>query len=303
MDNESCALNIICSRQGGILESEATDIACKTMSQTHWFNTLHNLIQIGIVKRIGKGDLCLLRSVQNVPQLHLTGHQLVVHRIIDMVGPKGITEDEIISMLSGKNQPHKKDIRKALKSLFQFGHVQKIRSIQNRKEMMYIVAGIEPEKSLTGGRWYTTEKEFDTAYVNKLRQTCICFLDQHQENETLSASVVHRWIISRSESFQSPTMDEISQILFTLELDGVIEEVHTSSIEQHGKGPAYTRPTRPNTNTEYKPRSKKVGASLFEAPCTSCQYLHECDPCCLGLISPVSTCGSIRCPYIEEWLA
>ncbi|KNH06194.1 hypothetical protein XU18_2950 [Perkinsela sp. CCAP 1560/4] len=303
MDFESIILSVVRSKEDGIPESEAQKLACQSISLSEWTNGLQSLITSNIIIRESDGEDSIIRAPKtDYAELHLNGHQLMVYRVVDMVGSKGITEDDIVKKVHGKNFQLKKDIKKALKSLFEADHVQKVRSIQNRKEVMYLVKGIKPIESIAGGRWYTHDKGFDTAFVQELRSSCVeCF--QRLKQTEFGVAFVHKWIMKNSNCSRVPSIDDVSEILFTLELDEIIQAVKWGVqpvVECHSRIAA--GPPRPSLNATYKLARKNGSLPFFESPCTSCQYLRDCDPDGHGMISPLTANGSVCCPYLQEWL-
>lgn len=49
------------------------------------------------------------------------------------------------------------------------------RNAQSKNKRLYMLAGIEPSRQITGGAWYS-EQEFDSEYINVLSQTCLAFI-------------------------------------------------------------------------------------------------------------------------------
>jgi len=48
-------------------------------------------------------------------------------------------------------------------------------NVQSKNKRLYMLAGIEPSRQITGGAWYS-EQEFDSEYINVLSQTCLAFI-------------------------------------------------------------------------------------------------------------------------------
>eukprot|EP00009_Paramoeba_aestuarina_P015400 CAMPEP_0201529416 /NCGR_PEP_ID=MMETSP0161_2-20130828/41650_1 /ASSEMBLY_ACC=CAM_ASM_000251 /TAXON_ID=180227 /ORGANISM="Neoparamoeba aestuarina, Strain SoJaBio B1-5/56/2" /LENGTH=259 /DNA_ID=CAMNT_0047931205 /DNA_START=25 /DNA_END=800 /DNA_ORIENTATION=- len=226
MDAESVILSLINSRNNGIPETEAQKLACETLSRSEWHDGLQNLLSSHAIIRESTDFTPFLRvATTSYADLRLSGQQLMVYRVIDMVGQRGITEDELVKKLHGKNFPIKKDIKKSLKSLLEAQHVRTIQSIRNRKEVLYFAAGVEPTASLTGGRWYTKDKDFDSSYVDQIRKSCLRFSRDHP-NDHVTSQKVYQWLTTKGkESTIAPDVEDIAQVLFTLELDGVLRIV------------------------------------------------------------------------------
>ena len=292
MDGEASILALINTKREGILESDVLYLTCAMLSAEQSAQAIENLITQKSIERFESNNQQFLRARIETMQIRLTGNQLVVYRIIEMVGAKGITEDEIVTKMNGKNLPLKREIKKTLKMLHGEGFIQKIRSIQNKKEMLFVIMGLQPEDTITGGRWYTAEKDFDTAYVNALRNTCMDLVGKNANKGIFDAHDVHRWIVAHANTTDLPTADIIAQILHTLELDGKIQ-LHVKQIDESNSKIAI--PPHPQIDTSYIACRSMTNSSILEAPCMSCKYLHECDPSGLGIISPMN------CPYIEKW--
>lgn len=49
--------------------------------------------------------------------------------------------------------------------------------MQDSKKKVYMLFDLEPDRSVTGGAWYS-DQDFDAEFVNVLNQTCFKFLQE-----------------------------------------------------------------------------------------------------------------------------
>ena len=47
-------------------------------------------------------------------------------------------------------------------------------ALKAAKKKMYMLFELEPDSSLTGGKWYTEDHLFEAEYIERLTQLCMC---------------------------------------------------------------------------------------------------------------------------------
>ena len=291
-DPEVCLLNIVTRHPDGVLENHAKDEACHHLSPKQWREALHALLFSHRLMRFERqGD-----NILKVPKVYNSGpplsdNQLTILRTIDFEGSRGITEQGIYSNVRSMGR---KDARKALSILVELKAVKKVKSIENKRELIYLASGVEPAPELTGGKWYTPNKEFDTAYVEALRYSCLESV-KSSKAQTITAGIALAYLQSKNVSRESLNVEDVQSILYTLELDGFLETVRdaTESGSLHSMN-----------YIVYKiGKRKRAVDPLTQTPCGTCPHLPVCHPHNMGVVSPLTASGNIRCPYLQDWLA
>lgn len=180
-----------------------------------------------------------------------------VYQVIENAGSKGIWNREI------RNQTKLplNQMSKVLKNLETKKLIKAVKSVTASKKKLYMLYGLEPDKSVTGGAWYSGT-EFESEYVQILHEQCYQFVrrrltspsnSEHQQqgmgdsSETKSTTnVVEDFIKSRESSLVSSTevkdyidnlkisnvklsLQDIEMVLETIVFDGLIEKITRKS--------------------------------------------------------------------------
>ena len=200
---------------------------------------------------------------------------MLLYQTIGNAGNTGIwTRD----MKMKTNLPQAK-IARHLKTLEERGLIKSVKSVQNANRKVYMLAGLEPAKSLTGGPWYGSDQHIDTEFIAIIREVALQYLAK-AEPEPRSVREVAEFIIDSKVTNQALQQEDVAHVLTTLRYDGEIEDVDI------GDGVVRYR-LQHGVQLETTP--------LSEVPCGSCPVFHDC--CEGGQISPQN------CQYFTEWLA
>jgi len=73
--------------------------------------------------------------------------------------------------LKAKTSLHQTVIDRCLKTLTQKRLIKRVQSVQHITRKIYMLEGLEPSISLTGGPWYT-DNELDTEFIHNLTEAC-----------------------------------------------------------------------------------------------------------------------------------
>ncbi len=73
--------------------------------------------------------------------------------------------------LKAKTSLHQTVIDRCLKTLTQKRLIKRVQSVQHITRKIYMLEGVEPSISLTGGPWYT-DNELDTEFIHNLTEAC-----------------------------------------------------------------------------------------------------------------------------------
>jgi hypothetical protein len=105
-----------------------------------------------------KGGQCLMyvseeKARQEIEKFGgLTQNELLVYQKIQESGVKGLFQRDLKSR-TGITNPN--TIRTIIEKLMKRKLIKDFTSVHTGKKKMYILAGLEPSKELTGGNWYT----------------------------------------------------------------------------------------------------------------------------------------------------
>ncbi|RNA31475.1 DNA-directed RNA polymerase III subunit RPC6 isoform X2 [Brachionus plicatilis] len=245
--------------------------------------------QLGIVYRL-KDKLALSSALSTSGDMD----EKLVFAVIKESGNKGIW----IRDISTKTNVKSTALNKTLKNLESKKLIKSVQSVNANKKKVYMLYDLEPDRSVTGGAWYSG-KEFESEFVEILNEQCYHFLVQRKEQ--IDEKFPHDPVMRRASSFVSSkeirdyiknlgisrvelTTEDIETILNTLVFDGKCERtVTTKQNEQIGLYRA--------TNFVIEP---KKGSSLIRLPCGICPLIDNCH--IDSIINPQ------QCVYMKEWL-
>ena len=199
-------------------------------------------------------------------------------------GTDGIEASTIVS----RTKLLKTEVTKTLKQLIDRQIITETRSFTNKAKKMYLVAGVLPSTSVTGGTFYTSsgyEREVDFPFVEVVRSSALEFV---QERGAVSAMQVKSFL----DSLQLPkslSVRETELMMRTLELDGDVIATRTG-----GQQPHFTV-VRGRSLISRSSVGSTVSVST-QFPCTTCPQLERCS---LGGTGAVST---RTCTYLSDWL-
>ncbi|XP_059561438.1 DNA-directed RNA polymerase III subunit RPC6 isoform X4 [Myotis daubentonii] len=185
----------------------------------------------------------------------------LVYQIIEDAGNKGIWSRDI----RYKSNLPLTEINKILKNLESKKLIKAVKSVAASKKKVYMLYNLQPDRSVTGGAWYS-DQDFESEFVEVLNQQCFKFLQTKVEL----------------------SMEDIETILNTLIYDGKVEmtiiaakEGTVGSVDGHMKLYRAVNPIIPPTG-------------LVRTPCGLCPVFDDCHEG--GEISPSN------CIYMTEWL-
>uniref|UniRef100_A0A8V8TLI4 DNA-directed RNA polymerase III subunit RPC6 n=1 Tax=Homo sapiens TaxID=9606 RepID=A0A8V8TLI4_HUMAN len=193
------------------------------------------------------------------------------------------------------------EINKILKNLESKKLIKAVKSVAASKKKVYMLYNLQPDRSVTGGAWYS-DQDFESEFVEVLNQQCFKFLQSKaetareskqnpmiQRNSSFASShEVWKYICELGISKVELSMEDIETILNTLIYDGKVEmtiiaakEGTVGSVDGHMKLYRAVNPIIPPTG-------------LVRAPCGLCPVFDDCHEG--GEISPSN------CIYMTEWL-
>lgn len=256
--------------------------------------------QLGIVYRL-KDKLDPTSIVGNNSDLD----EKLVYAVIKESGNKGIWIREI----SMKTNVKSTALNKTLKNLETKKLIKSVASVNASKKKVYMLFDIEPDRSITGGAWYSG-KEFESEFVEILNEQCYRYLCEKKEASKAKYQSENKFvndpILQKSTSFVSSkeirdyiknlgiskvdlNVEDIETILNTLVYDGKVERsivsasASFSSTEQVN---LYRAVNAVLTTTH--------GSGIVRIPCGTCNLIDNCYDD--GPINPKA------CVYMKEWL-
>ncbi|XP_071447337.1 DNA-directed RNA polymerase III subunit RPC6 [Hetaerina americana] len=212
----------------------------------------------------------------------------VVFSIIEEAGNKGIWVRDI----RYKSNLAPTQLNKILKSLENKKLIKAVKSVSASKKKVYMLYNLEPDRSVTGGAWYS-DHDFETEFVDVLNQQCYRFLLQKLE---MSKSCKDGPISARNMSYASSndvwkfiselgiskvqlSVEDMEAILDTLVFDGKVEK--TLRIQDSKNLYRAAEPLLPPPG-------------LVKMPCGICPVMHQCSS--VGFVTPK------KCVYMKDWL-
>ncbi|EGV95399.1 Protein transport protein Sec23B [Cricetulus griseus] len=176
-------------------------------------------------------------EIENSKMKGSDNQEKLVYQIIEDAGNKGIWSRDI----RYKSNLPLTEINKILKNLESKKLIKAVKSVAASKKKVYMLYNLQPDRSVTGGAWYS-DQDFESEFVEVLNQQCFKFLQTKVEL----------------------SMEDIETILNTLIYDGKVEmtiiaakEGTVGSVDGHMKLYRAVNPILPPTG-------------LVRAPCGLC---------------------------------
>ncbi|XP_043368087.1 DNA-directed RNA polymerase III subunit RPC6 isoform X2 [Dermochelys coriacea] len=225
---------------------------------------INRLLSVGQLDllRSNTGLLYRIKESQNAGKMKGSDNQeKLVYQIIEDAANKGIWSRDI----RYKSNLPLTEINKILKNLESKKLIKAVKSVAASKKKVYMLYNLQPDRSVTGGAWYS-DQDFESEFVEVLNQQCCKFLQTKVEL----------------------SMEDIETILNTLIYDGKVEmtiiaakEGTVGSVDGHMK-----------LYRSVNPIIQPTG--LIRTPCGLCPVFDDCHEG--GEISPSN------CIYMAEWL-
>uniref|UniRef100_L7M8G7 DNA-directed RNA polymerase III subunit RPC6 n=1 Tax=Rhipicephalus pulchellus TaxID=72859 RepID=L7M8G7_RHIPC len=230
----------------------------------------------------------------------------VVYKIVEEAGNKGIWIRDI-RIKSGLVLTA---LNKILKNLESKKLIKAVKSVSASKKKVYMLFNLEPDRSVTGGAWYS-EQEFESEFVEVLNQQCHRFLikkltvakdtsagDPLLEKNASFASSKEVWEFIKKLGISKVqlSVEDIEMILSTLIYDGKVEKTVVC-----GSGSSLSSSSRSASSSEdlvnlYRAVEPLIDSTgLMRIPCGTCPVINNCYEG--GAVSPST------CQYFKKWLS
>lgn len=302
--------------ENGISEEELSKTMSSTPVQAR-MDAINALTNEGRIQLCKRGSDLVYRAIDSKTSANhsaalnanISVEERAVYQVIESAGSKGIWNRDIrhrviisVSQMS-----------KVLKNLETKKLIKAVKSVNASKKKLYMLYGLEPDKSVTGGAWYS-ETEFESEYVQVLHEQCYNFVKsrssategadfaESRDATLVSSSDVKDFINNSKISNIQLTLQDIEMVLETIVFDGLIEKITVTKqedvpVKSEKALTSDEEETEPSHITYcYRATPKLVESSgVMRVPCGQCPYMHECRPG--AVISPE------QCLYFERWFS
>ncbi len=237
----------------------------------------------------------------------------IVYSIIERAGNKGIWIRDI-RFQSNLSQTQ---LNKVLKNMESQKLIKSVKSVAASKKKVYMLNEIEPDRSVTGGSWYSGN-DYESEFIEVLGQQClrfllekvfiylvlflkviklsVCFAQKsnlakisqtnpvsRRNSSFVSSGDVWKFIKDVGISKVELSLEDIESILDTLVFDGKVEKHITAQNNSD------------NSNKLYRSiESLAKDTGIMRMPCGLCPVYNDCYEG--GPICPS------KCVYMKEWL-
>lgn len=314
-------LQLILAYDNGLSETELSR-TLSTIPAEIRMNAINILANDGKIQLCKQGSNLVFRAADSRTTLNhsaLQSHsgisieEKAVYRVVESAGSKGIWNRDI------RNQTKLplNQMSKVLKSLETKKLIKAVKSVTAAKRKLYMLYGLEPDKSVTGGAWYSGT-EFDQVFVTILYEQCYQFVKRklvsaddkcdfvEARNKSLvSSNEVKEYIDDLKISNVQLTLQDIEVVLETIVFDGLIEKISVEKKPEPSSSRTATCTETGLTSDEedgqsthyYRALNRLVDTStgVMRVPCGQCPHINECRPG--AVINPES------CLYFERWFS
>jgi len=233
------------------------------------------------------GLLYRLKTPSKASAIRGDQEEKVVFKIIEGAGNIGMWLRDIRL----KSNLVQTQLTKVLKSLETKKLIKAVKCVNATKKRVYMLYNLEPDRSVTGGAWYS-DQDFESEFVEILNQQCHRFLYHKLEKSRecqegpiaakhmsmSSSDEVLRFISDLGISKVQLRNEDIESILDTIIFDGKAEK------SEGMDGAKLYRAIE----------SLVPSAGLVRSPCGVCPVMKYCGD--VGSVTPAT------CQYFKDWL-
>jgi len=259
-------------------------------------SAINRLLSMGKIHLLQSGDGLVYRLKDPEAAKNVKGadtEEKLIYQIIGASGNKGIWTRDI----RFKSNLVPAQVNKILKSLESKKLIKAVKSVAASKKKVYMLYNEQPDRSVTGGAWYS-DQEFESVFVEVLNQQCYNFLCQKaevaqqtskdpisQRNKSCATiKEIWKFIAEIGISKVELSMEDVEAILNTLIYDNKVE-----------KSVMVNESLEASERTSYRAiKSLLPPTSLVMVPCGVCPLINSCQEG--GIVSPST------CQYMSSWL-
>ncbi|KJE92628.1 polymerase III polypeptide F [Capsaspora owczarzaki ATCC 30864] len=178
-------------------------------------------------------------------------------------------------------------LNKTLKKFETAKLIKAVKSVAASKKKVYMLYDLEPDKTLSGGAWYS-EQEFDSEFAQQIQHAVLRYLKSRYE----SCSAERKYI----DSFVS--CEEVTQHIADIKLATIalsFQEIHEVLISLVYGGALIQEDVDPGLQLFAWKELRLPPTPMATVPCGVCPVFQLCEDG--GIISPET------CQYMDEWFA
>ena len=177
--------------QGGTVRQEVLEERLgSTIAQSLMLKGLNRLMSAGrlvsFVRPNGKLSFQLQSADEAAKLAGLSAEDRLVYQEVERTSTAGISTKELKARANLQTQ----QLARVLKKLEARKLIQHVKSVASKNKKVYLLAGLEPTREITGGSFYSGV-EFDHELIRVLAQYALAFI---QRKEKATASEVHAFI-------------------------------------------------------------------------------------------------------------
>lgn len=255
---------------------------------------INDLLEKEAIELLKQGNQLLYKIVDpSTSQSNTSDDQeKVVYSIIKGAGNRGIW----IRDIRNKSNIGLNPLNKVIKSMEGRKVIKAVKSVSAAKRKVYMLYELEPDRTITGGAWYSSDQDFEEEFVKILSQQCHRFLLDQLRNAKKShpnsllqqirssnapATNVLEYIDKLKISKVKLTLEDVEKILESLVYDGLAER--SASTDEDGILVSCYRASELFI--------KETG--VMKVPCGVCPVFDDCHD--EGDITPS------KCIYFKDW--
>lgn len=264
------------------------------LDQREIVNTINKLLSKSLIDLLKKGDKEHVFKLRDPGSLHRVKgadpEEQMVYKIIEECGNVGIWAREI----RARSNLHLNTVEKVLRKLESKKLIKSFNPVSAPKKKTYLLYDLEPDRSLTGGAWYS-DQQFDSEFVEILNQQCWKFLEARSARARqitggplairnasfVPSKEILKFITDLGITKVDLDVRDIEAILETLVFDGKVER---TTVAEGSEGVKLYRAV-----TSFLPTPM-----IMSVPCGVCPLITQCDD--VGDITP------LKCKYMKDWL-
>jgi len=218
-----------------------SNAALSSLDQEQLLQAIQRLLNSSRLKLVShlRGGQCMMyvseeKARQEIEKFGgLSNNEILVYQKIEESGVKGLFQRDLKSR-TGITNPT--TIRTIIEKLMKRKLIKDFTSVHTGKKKMYILAGLEPSKELTGGNWYTNG-ELDMELVDACKRLALLCFEKREKSERekgqtdrgVSVMEVAEYIKCAGVVSCDLTMEEVLQLVNILLYDGQIESLHSDA--------------------------------------------------------------------------
>lgn len=250
---------------------------------------INKLLEKESIVLLKQGSQLLYRLRDEERNRGADDEERVVYAIIADAGNKGIWLRDI----RFKSNLSMTALNKVIKAMEGKKSIKAVKSVTASKKKVYMLYNVDPDRTVTGGAWYSSDQDFEAEFVDVLSQTCLSYLNDRQSkaksialasarlrSASATCDEVLDFIDSLKISKVKLSKDEIEAILQSLIYDGQVEQAVVSALDGNTKAYRVSRPYVQSTG-------------LMHMPCGTCPVQSDCHDD--GEVTP------LKCIYFEDW--